>query len=432
MNISEILKIAKSSKLVKDSGIYFGFKIIDKLFPLFLLPIITRKLGPEEYGLFVLYTALSSVVLPLMTVSVDSSILLNYFKVKKDEFRSYFSSGYVLLIISSILVGSLVWMFREYLSDMASFPTELVLILLIACFFQFHSNLALNIFQVRQQPTKYGIYSISLTITRNALMLLMIFCFEMEGIGIIYGNVLAYLLFFIVSIFLFLNSKLYTTNLRKDFIIDNIVVGYPLSLHRFGSWLASAATRIIIGGILGTAAAGSFGVGATIGLVVSFIQDSFNRAYAPYLFNQLKNFNERIELKLIKLTYIYNVGLLVLSILIGVVGYFSIGFIFGSSYEQSKAVVIYLCLAYAFDGMYKMHVNYIFFIKKTYIIFFITLTTGGLNILFSYIFVSAYGIVGGAISLCIINFLGYLLSWYIGNRVFPMSWFRPGDLKVSS
>lgn len=432
MSILTLVKMVKDSKLVKDSSIYFGFKIIDMLLPLFLLPIITRKLGPEEYGLFVLYTALSSVMLPLMTVSVDSSILLNYFKVKKEEFSSYFSSGYVLLIVSSILVSSLVWIFRQYLSDMASFPTELVLILLIACFFQFHSNLALNIFQVRQQPTKYGIYSISLTIARNVLMLVMVFYFEMEGVGIIYGNVYAYLLFFFVSIFLFYNSKLYTTKLRKDFIIDNIVVGYPLSLHRFGSWLASAATRIIIGGILGTTAAGSFGVGATIGLVVAFIQDSFNRAFSPYLFNQLKTFNERIESKLIKLTYIYNVGLLVFAILIGVAGYFSIGFIFGSSYEQSKSVVIYICLAYAFDGMYKMHVNYIFFTKKTHLIFLITLTTGGLNILFSYMFISSYGIAGGAISLCIINFLGYLLSWYIGNRVFPMSWFRLRDVKVSS
>ena len=159
-------------------------------------------------------------------------------------------------------------------------------------------------------------------------------------------------------------------------------------------------------------------------MIVAFTQDSFNRAFAPYLFNQLQSFNQSVEVKLIKITYGYNIGLLVFAIIIGVVGYFSVGLLFGSSYEQSKNVVIFLCLAYAFDGMYKMHVNYIFFTKKTQLIFLITLTTGLLNIFLSYLFVTKFGIAGGAISLCVINFIAYLLSWYIGNRVFPMAWFR--------
>jgi len=55
-------------------------------------------------------------------------------------------------------------------------------------------------------------------------------------------------------------------------------------------------------------------------------------------------------------------------------------------------------------------VNYIFFTKRTSLIFLITLTTGLLNILLSYLFVKNFGISGGAISLCLINFVSYLLS----------------------
>jgi O-antigen/teichoic acid export membrane protein len=413
----------KGSKLVKDSSIYFGFKIIDMLFPLFLLPIITRKLEPDQYGLYVLYTALTAVLLPLLTLSVDSSILLNYFKLKREDFSNYFSSGYFILLITSIAIGFIVWLFRFPLSDLASFPVELIIILILACFFQFHSNLALNIYQVRQEPVKYGIFSLSLTVVRNALILILLFYFNLDGEGIIYGHLFTNILFFLISIYLFWSLKLFTLSLSKAFILDNIKVGYPLSLHQFGSWLSSSATRIIVGGILGTAAAGSFGVGATIGMIVAFTQDSFNRAFAPYLFNQLQTFNKGVEGKLIKMTYGYNFGLLIFAIVVGVAGYLSVGLLFGSSYEQSKNVVIFLCLAYAFDGMYKMHVNYIFFTKKTHLIFLITLTTGLFNILLSYLFVRNFGIAGGAISLSLINFIGYLLSWYIGNRVFPMEWF---------
>ena len=431
MGILTLVKMVIDSKLVKDSSIYFGFKIIDMLFPLFLLPIITRKLEPDQYGLYVLYTALTAVLLPLLTLSVDSSILLSYFKLKREEFSKYFSSGYFLIIISSTLIGLIVWLFRQLLADLASFPSEFVIILILTCFFQFHSNLALNIYQVRQEPIKYGIFSLSFTIVRNALILILLFFFKLDGKGIIYGHLFSSVLFFFISIYLFCSLKLFTTRLSKDFILDNVKVGYPLSLHQFGSWLASSATRIIIGGLLGSAAAGSFGVGATIGMIVAFTQDSFNRAFAPYLFNQLQSFNQSIEGKLIKLTYGYNIGLLIFSIVVGVAGYLSVGLLFGSSYDESKKVVMFLCLAYAFDGMYKMHVNYIFFTKRTSLIFLITLTTGLLNILLSYLFVKNFGISGGAISLCVINFIGYLLSWYIGNRVFPMDWFRLKALEHS-
>lgn len=175
---------------------------------------------------------------------------------------------------------------------------------------------------------------------------------------------------------------------------------------------------------MGAASVGSFGVGATIGLVVALVQDSFNKAFAPYLFDQLKYFNDEIELKLIKLTYLYNISLLLFSIIIGITGFYSIDFIFGNNYTGSRSVVIYLCLAYAFDGMYKMHVNYIFFTKKTHLIFIITTISGMLNVIFSYFFVSKYGISGGAFSMCIINLIAYLISWFIGNKVFPMNWFN--------
>ena len=54
------------------------------------------------------------------------------------------------------------------------------------------------------------------------------------------------------------------------------------------------------------------------------------------------------------------------------------------------------------------------------------MTTGLLNIALSYLFIEMYGVMGGALSLCVINFVGYLISWYIGNRVYPMKWISLG------
>lgn len=279
-------------------------------------------------------------------------------------------------------------------------------------------------FQVKKQPKYYGIYSLSQSITKNGLMLLFVVFFDMKWDGMILGYIIGYFLFFLISIFLFNKTRLFTKSINKEFIIDNIKVGFPLSLHLASGWLSSSATRIIVSSLLGTAATGSFGIGATIGMVVLFIQDSFNKAFIPFLFEKLNNFNIEIEKQLIRLTYIYNISLLLFSLIIGVFGYFFLETIFGVAYSEGKVVVLFIALAHAFNGMYKMHVNYIFFVKKTHLIFIISTTTGSLNIILSYLFINSWGLIGAAISLCVINIVGYLLAWYIGNRVYPMNWFR--------
>jgi O-antigen/teichoic acid export membrane protein len=412
------------SKLITDAGTYTFFRVFDSLIPFLLLPIITRILSPDEFGTYVLFQAFVSILLPLMTLSVDSSILLSYFKVKRETFKNYFSSGYVLMIISALLLSLIILIFRIPLSIITKFPADWIIAILFICFFQFHSNLALHLFQIKQQPKQFGFYSISLTTLKNVLMLLFVIVGGLKWQGMILGYLIAYAVFFILSIYLFKSENLFTKQIKKEFMIDNVKVGYPLSLHQIGAWLSSFATRIIVGGLLGTAATGSFGVGATIGLIVGFVQDSFNRAFVPYLFNNLNNFNDVVEVRLITLTYAYNLFLLGFGIGVGMFGYFFVEIIFGQAYSQGKEVVLLISLAEAFNGMYKMHVNYIFYTKKTYLIFIITMSTGILNIVLSYLFIKQYGLMGGALSLCLINLIGYLMSWYIGNRAFPMRWFR--------
>jgi len=424
MLVKNIINRFVESKLLTDAGTYAFFRAFDSLIPFLLLPIITRILSPDEFGVFVLFQAFLSALLPLMTLSIDSSILLNFFKVKQEEFNSYFSSGYVLIIISSLLFSLIILIFRIPLSAITKFPADWIIAVIFICFFQFHSNLALHLFQVKQKPRQYGFYSISLTAIKNTLMLFFVIIVGLKWKGMILGYLITYAMFFLLSIYMFKGYNLFTKQIKKEFIIDSVKIGYPLSLHQIGSWLSSFATRIIVGGLLGTAAVGSFGVGATIGMIVGLIQDSFNKAFVPYLFNNLNNMSNTIEVKLIKLTYIYNITLLVFSACVGIFGYIFLDVIFGQAYSQGKEVVLFISLAEAFSGMYKMHVNYIFYTKKTYLIFIITMTTGILNILLSYLFINKYGLVGGALSLCLINLIGYLMSWYIANRVFPMKWFK--------
>ena len=126
-----------NNNLIVSAGYYTIFRIIDKIIPFLLLPIITRQLTVDEFGIFVLFQAIVSIVLPISTLSIDSSILLNYFKIQNHKFKEYFSSGYLLLLICFLFVSIIIWLTRYYISDLTNFPADWIMMIVLFCFFQF-------------------------------------------------------------------------------------------------------------------------------------------------------------------------------------------------------------------------------------------------------------------------------------------------------
>jgi len=72
--------------------------------------------------------------------------------------------------------------------------------------------------------------------------------------------------------------------------------------------------------------------------------------------------------------------------------------------------------------MYYMIANYIFYSKATHLLAAVTLSTAVLNIVLNYYLIKLNGAIGAAqastLSLC----AGFLLTWFLSSRVFPMPW----------
>lgn len=412
-------KLLKSS-LVKNASVYTLSNILEKGIPFAILPILTRMMDQEGVGYYTLYQALVALLLPLYTLSIDASIILNFYKINQDRFRVYFSNGILLFMISFGLLGSISFIFSNSLSDLINFPWFWIIVVIMVVFFQFFTNLRKSLWQIKKKPTSYTYFSVLLALVKNLIGLLLIWKSDLGWKGIIIGHLVGQCFFAIYSIISFFMEKLFVREFNKKDIIDLVKIGSPLSLHRFGAWLSDALNRVVISAVIGIAATGSYGIGATFGIGITICQDAFNKAFVPHLFERLKNFTEEIRINLIKTTFIYYVGLMIFSIIISVTGYYLVGFIFGDTYNNTRSVIIPLSLAAAFNGFYKMHTNYIFFTKKTYLIMSITLSMGLINLAMVYFLVKYYGIIGAAYAALCIQFISYILTFYVSNRVLPV------------
>lgn len=421
---SKVFSTLLKNKLTTDAGTYMGFNILEKLVPFIVLPIISRYLSKEDMGIYIVYQTFIALLLPFISLNTDSAILINFFKLNNRNFKIYFFNALLVFSISFILVVIIFLIWPNYLSNLLEFPQKWFAAVVLIVVFTYFVRLTLNLWQIEKKPIKYGIFSLTLTLLKGGLLLLFVVQLKKGWSGVIVSQLIAYSLMFLLStIVLFYYRKIVSFSYNRLFIKDTLKVGVPLTLHQVGGWLGSQSNRLIINILIGSAATGSFGIGAIYGTIVSVIQNAFNRAFTPYLFENLQRLNTKIRRKLVKLTYLYNISLVVFALFVGTIGFFINDYLFGKDYNSSKIFIFWMVLGNAFNGLYKMHVNYIFFTKKTIYILIITLTLGVINVVLSYIFINLYGAVAGAIVFMLTQFFGYIAAWYFGNRLIPMPWF---------
>jgi O-antigen/teichoic acid export membrane protein len=90
MNFSQILK----AKLFQHTVIYTGINIFDKTIPFLIIPILTRLISKEEIGLYTLYQTLFQILIPILTLSIDNTIIINYYKQNKRISQITFQQGW--------------------------------------------------------------------------------------------------------------------------------------------------------------------------------------------------------------------------------------------------------------------------------------------------------------------------------------------------
>ncbi|MCH7414628.1 oligosaccharide flippase family protein [Belliella sp. R4-6] len=420
LNINKL----RNSKVVKHSLGYTALNFIEKLLPFLILPILTRVLSKEEVGLFVLYQTLVEVLMPIVTLSIDNSILINYYKLTSKEFSKYFSNSFLLVLILFFLVWFVIFCFSKPLGNIIGFPPNWLIIICFLILFRYFTNLRQSLWRIEYKIKSYGLFTISLSIIGNVSGLILVLLFNYGWEGILIGHLFSYSIFGIYSIKTFIKSQILKVTESFVYVKSILTISFPIALHRLGIWLGSAANKIIISSIIGVIATGSYGVGVTLATIITVLEDAISKAIVPHIYEKLKDPNSENNRNIVKMSYGIYAILIIVSLTVYLGGYFGVELIFGQDYSDVKLFLFPLILAAMFKGFYKLHVNYIFFTSRTIEVTKITFMTGLLNIFLSYILVVNFGIIGACYSLLVINFIQYILSFYIGNKLIPMPWLK--------
>lgn len=409
-------------KLLRAFGIYTFSTFLKSAIPFLLLPIITKYLSPEDYGIASFYQVVLRFISAVILLGVPACCTIFYFRNDRKEYPSLVLNALfppiiftaILLIITVIIQGYLKPVF-EVNSFWIISLTPIALLYLIP-------EITYTTLRNQEKPALFSIYNLSQLLLHFGLTTILVIVFKLNWLAILLGILISLLITNVYSMRFILRSKLVDGKFDLQKVKYALTLGAPLVLHRIGGLAINKSDALFISEMLGKDILGIYSVGYQIGMVVLLFQDAIAHAWNPHVFNILNNGNEMDKIRIVKQSYI----LMGVYLLIPVLLYYASPFIFkyfiNERYHDSIIIAPLIGLGYAFLGMYKLITIYIFYMKKTGILSLFTILNGGLNIAFNYVFIKYFGVLGAAYATILSMILIFIVSFVISNKIYPMPW----------
>lgn len=416
----------KANSFIGGAGVYLFSNILNAVIPFILLPILTRYLSPSEYGEVAMFQTLMGAVGAFVGITFVGSAGRKFYDtdLKQGELAEFIGSCIQLILIFSLVVLSLCFLFKIQLSEWIGIKTEYIIWAVIVASFAVIITIRLDQWQIRKQAIKYGVLQISQSLVNMLLSLLFVVVFLKGAEGRINSQIIVSFIFVMLALyFLKKDSLLKVFTLRKDYLQEALKFGIPLIPHIAGSFLLVSADRFIINKEIGIAEAGIYMVAVQLTAAIGIVFDAINKAYIPWLFEKLRANQLKEKQKIVKLTYIW-FCLIILGVMLSFfVGQPLVVLIAGEQYAQAGKVIGWLALGQGFQGMYLMVTNYIFYSKKTGLLSLASISSGILNLILLIVLVRTLGLEGAAIAFAISMCIRFLLTWWIAHKRHPMPWF---------
>ncbi|MFZ1569026.1 MAG: oligosaccharide flippase family protein [Thiolinea sp.] len=410
-------------KLFGNASIYFGANVLNAAIPFLLLPILTRVLTPAEYGTIAMFLVIVSIFSAFTGLSVHGAIGVRYFQLSKEDLADYVTSCIGILVVSTTAVLLIVMVLHHWIIKVSGISLDWLIVAVLISGLQFLINIRLSLWQVSGMPWHYGGLQISRSLLDALLSLMLVLGLSMAWQGRLIGYSTALFLMGVIAlVWLYNDQLLRRTDTWKIHSKDALRFGVPLIPHTIGGMLMVLVDRIIINNLLGADSVGVYMVALQIGMVIGLLTESFNKAYAPWLFKNLASEYKANKPAIVKGTYLYFFAILAIAVLYSSLIPVVMQFIVGEEFLLSGELIIYLALGFAFNGCYYMVTNYIFFAKRTEHLALVTFASGVLNIPITYILVQEMLLKGAAIAFLIINITSFLGTWLLSSRVYKMPW----------
>lgn len=387
------------------------------------VPLFTRLLPSDEYGLLSVFTSYEQVILILATWEIQHGAYQKGIFKYKDNVEQFTSSTQALVNILTLGFFLLVLIFNRFVIGFTNMNGWILLLLFVYLIFQPSYTAWIIRCRTKYDYKKAVTVTIAYTLVNVIIPLAAILLFQKTanykfGATLIGSSI--FCLFFYIKNADYRQLKGKTEQV-KEYWKFLIAFEGPVVLHSLSYLILNQADRVMISKMVGNSEAAFYSVAYSLAVVINILQSSINQSLLPWRYQMLEQKNyEKIKSVTHSLLIMFAVAILMYILVAPEL----VHFLFREDYWEAIWCIPPVASSIFFMFLYTIFVNIESYYEKTKYIMYVSVTCGLVNIVLNYICIKIFGYIA-----CGYTTLASYILFAFGHYYFMKKILKENDVK---
>jgi len=281
---------------IKNLFIYLLPLVFGNLLPFITVPIFTRILTPDDYGVLALANIYSVFISGVSGFGMITGFNRNYFQYQDNQIKNsqLLYSTILFVLINFIFLLSITFLFRNYLSKLIIGSDQYgVLLTLVVCanFFNNSANgFYFAYYKNSESAENFVRYTILGKVVYLVVSIFLVAYLRIGIVGIVYAQICSGVMLFGLLSYKFL--IILTPSLSKSVLIESIKISYPLLPRIFLGVINTQADKYMIGLLNSRGGAGIYSIGQNFSYLVFSYMTAIQNVFSPQVYKRMFELKE--------------------------------------------------------------------------------------------------------------------------------------------
>jgi O-antigen/teichoic acid export membrane protein len=403
--------------LVKNSCIYGAGEVLNKFLSVAMIPLFTRYLSPEDYGIISIAMMLYFIIHPIINLGQSSATTVVFFEKEDLRHRSEtIWSCASLLASTSVLFAFIFWLLLPYLGALLlhdASKSYLLFYIVLASMVQNVTAPFIWMLNYEKKATRFAAASVLSTVVGLLFNVWFVIYLDRKAEGWLEANLLqslaSFLIYTSVSVPFMARFSCAWEKVR-----ELVRFGTPMLFNNAFISLSQYQPRFIISYFLGLEVLGVYTVGFSFGNTMNLFLSALLTAW-PSFYMACSGEEVRHRLSKALNLYILVFGSLVVAAF--VLAKPVTALLTAEAFHGCYPIVGLTALSIALGGLFQMFVPGAYYAKKPYLLMIPQVIGGVSSALLTTVGIYIDGMVGAAVGICIAQAVSVLVLCFLNLRL---------------
>lgn len=272
---------------IKATIWFFVCNVLQNGISMITIPIFTRMLTTEEYGIYSSYVSWLSIFAIFTTFKLNYGVFNKGMTKYKNQKAEYTATMQTITSLLTIVFGFLYLFFQDAFNAWTELPTAIMVLMIAELFF----NPSISFWSLYERyELRYKnvvIITLSMALVNPLLGILAVYFSQEKGIARILSCIIVDILF---------GLGLYIHNIKKSKTIFSphiakfaLKFNLPLIPHYLAEYVLEQSDRIMIQKMCNRSELGVYSIAYNAAIVIKILVSSLNSTLIPWLYKSLEN-----------------------------------------------------------------------------------------------------------------------------------------------